>query len=338
MSETLYVGVDISKKTLDLAAVVEGRVVAATKRVGNDGCGYRSLEGWARERMQRAGCARIHYVMESTGVYGEGVAEYLMGGADTGVSVINPASARSFGKTLSIRTKTDKVDAKVLGIYGASLKPQAMVKMSEGLKELRTLERYLEYLIERRGQERVRLESATNPVVRGSIRQIIGGYDAQIKEIEKQIEEQLKEHPQLKCSVELLESITGIGHKTSTILVCELHAQGGEGEISAKAQTAHAGLAPHEKSSGTSVRGKSHICRTGNSRLRKCLYFPAMSAIRHNPIVRELYTRLVNKGKPKKLALVAAMRKLLVIAVGVLNNKTPFDPNWAAHRNLCSAP
>ncbi len=250
------------------------------------------------------------------------------------MSVINPAGAKSFSKTLGLRTKTDKVDAKVLGLYGATLKPQAMVRMSEALKELRTLERYLEYLTERRAQEKVRLESASNPVVSGSIQKIIGSYDEQIKQIEEQIQEHLKKHPGLKRSVELLESIAGIGRKSSTILVCELHSDALGEKISAKAQTAHAGLAPQEKTSGTSVRGKRHICRIGNARLRKSLYFPAMSAIRYNPVVREFYKRLVDKGKPKKVALVAAMRKLLVIAVGVLNTGVPFDPNWATRKKL----
>jgi transposase len=173
----------------------------------------------------------------------------------------------------------------------------------------------------------------------GQYRQkVIGSYDEQIKQIEGQIQEHLKKHPGLKRSVELLESIAGIGRRSSTILVCELHSEAlGEKKISAKAQTAHAGLAPQEKTSGTSVRGKRHICRVGNARLRKSLYFPAMSAIRYNPVVREFYKRLVDKGKPKKVALVAAMRKLLVIVVGVLNNGVPFDPDWATHKKLAFA-
>jgi transposase len=174
MGEAIYVGVDVSKKALDIAVVVadnEGdKRVRATKRISNDMAGgYKHMEQWVRGQMHKARCTRMHYVVESTGIYGEAVIEYLAHRAETEVSVINPAGARSFSKTLGLRTKTDKVDAKVLGLYGATLKPQAMVRMSKELKELRTLERYLEYLTDRRAQEKVRLESASNPVVRGSI-------------------------------------------------------------------------------------------------------------------------------------------------------------------------
>lgn len=85
---------------------------------------------------------------------------------------------------------------------------------------------------------------------------------------------------------------------------------------------------------GSSIRGKPRIRRTGNSRLRKCLYFPAITAIKHNPVISESYKRLLHRGKPKMIALVAAMRKLLVIAVGVLNNGTAFDVNWNTQKEM----
>ena len=289
--------------------------------------------------MQGLGCSRIHYVIEATGVYSEAVGEYLSeAGAELKLSVINPYQAKSFGKTLGIRTKNDKVDAGLLAFYGARIKPEPMGRISGELKELKVLVRHLEYLTNRRGQERGRLEGVTNPVVKDSIEQIIRGYDKQIEEIEKAIEEHIKKHPELRHKLELVETIPGIGRITSRILLCELHSEDGSGgKVSAKAQSAHAGLAPQEKSSGTSVRGQAHICRTGSSRLRKCLYFPAVSAIRHNEVIRRFYKRLVDKGKPKKVALVAAMRKLLVIAVGVLNNGVPFDVNWTAQRKISMA-
>lgn len=331
MSNVLYAGVDVSKKTLDVAFTADGKQIKATKRVSNDISGYMVLEQWSRAQMQDLGCQETHYVVESTGIYSEALVRYLGTRGDFKVSVINPFQAKSYGKTVAVRTKTDKIDAQLLAFYGANLRPGVMTEMSEELRELRSLVRHLEYLTNRRGQEAGRLESATNSVIRGSINEIIKSYDKQIKDMEKAIESLLKEHPELKEAVELLESITGIGRITSRILLCELH---NNPRISAKAETAHAGLAPQHRSSGTSVRGKPHICRTGNRRLRKCLYFPAISAIRHNPLIREFYRRLIERGKPKKVALVAAMRKLLVIAVGVLNNKTPFDANWSRQKLL----
>ncbi len=105
--------------------------------------------------------------------------------------------------------------------------------------------------------------------------------------------------PGLKEKTELLKSLTAIGDITSKILLCELHLEDGRARISAKAQTAHAGLAPEHRVSGSSVRGKPHICRVGNSRLRKCLYMPAMVAINHNPVISAFYKRLIGKGSLK---------------------------------------
>lgn len=286
------------------------------------------LEEWTRKQSHKHGCEEIHYCIESTGVYSEKVVEYLQGRGDLMVSVVNPFVVKSFGKSLGVRTKTDRVDSELLALYAATVKPKVTEKRPEDLKELRSLVRHLEYLINRRGQEVGRLESTTNALVADSIKGIIKSYDKQIEKIKEAIEEHLRKHPDLRERTELLESIPGIGEITSKILLCELHMEGGGERISAKAQTAHAGLAPQHRISGSSVRGKPRICKTGNSRLRRCLYFPTMVAIKHNPVIRRFYRRMLENGKPKMVALVAAMRKLLVIAIGVLNNRTEFDENW----------
>jgi len=325
---TLYVGIDVSKKALEVATTVDGKEAEATKEIRNNLGGFRMLEEWTRKQSHKHGCEEIHYCIESTGVYSEKVVEYLQGRGDLMVSVVNPFVVKSFGKSLGVRTKTDRVDSELLALYAATVKPKVTEKRPEDLKELRSLVRHLEYLINRRGQEVGRLESTTNALVADSIKGIIKSYDKQIEKIKEAIEEHLRKHPDLRERTELLESIPGIGEITSKILLCELHMEGGGERISAKAQTAHAGLAPQHRISGSSVRGKPRICKTGNSRLRRCLYFPTMVAIKHNPVIRRFYRRMLENGKPKMVALVAAMRKLLVIAIGVLNNRTEFDENW----------
>jgi transposase len=325
---TLYVGIDVSKKALEVATTVDGKEAEATKEIRNNLGGFRMLEEWTRKQSHKHGCEEIHYCIESTGVYSEKVVEYLQGRGDLMVSVVNPFVVKSFGKSLGVRTKTDRVDSELLALYAATVKPKVTEKRPEDLKELRSLVRHLEYLINRRGQEAGRLESTTNALVADSIKGIIKSYDKQIEKIKEAIEEHLRKHPDLRERTELLESIPGIGEITSKILLCELHMEGGGERISAKAQTAHAGLAPQHRISGSSVRGKPRICKTGNSRLRRCLYFPTMVAIKHNPVIRRFYRRMLENGKPKMVALVAAMRKLLVIAIGVLNNRTEFDENW----------
>jgi len=131
--------------------------------------------------------------------------------------------------------------------------------------------------------------------------------------------------------VELLKTIPGIGDKTAYEILSEIHIEDGE-NLNVKAQVAHAGLAPRERLSGSSVRGKSKICKKGNSNLRGALYMPAMCCIQHNPILFGFYHRLLSKGKLEMVALVAVMRKLLTICIGVLRNNQPFQVDWVQKR------
>lgn len=326
----LYVGIDVSKHTLDCALTLDGETLMARRQVANTPGGYDQLRTWVQRYLQRVHALTVHYCLEATGIYSEGVAQCLVKQENARVSIMNPMQVKAFGKSLLLRTKTDKVDAELLARYAAQVHPATTVQLPEELKILRTLVRHLEYLLQRQRQEQGHLESATYPVVRRSIQKSITHYARQIKQVQRQIADHLDQHPQLRNQVDLLQTITGIGQQTAQRLLCELHPAKQQGRRSTKAQVAHAGLAPREKQSGTSIRGKPCICRVGNTRLRAGLYFPTMVAMRYNPVIRSFYQRLIDQGKPPMVALVAAMRKLLVIAIGVLNNQVPFDPNWKA--------
>lgn len=328
-TKTLYVGIDVSKLTLDIALTLDGNTIIASTKTNNNKTGFKSTDRMIMKYSQMQRCEKIHCGIESTGIYSDGIIEYLQENTTIKVSVMNPAQGKSYGRTILLRTKTDKVDAGLLARYVAAVKPEVTLPTPKEIKKLRVLSRHLDYLIARRAQEKTHLESAPDKVIMKSIKGIINHYDGQIEKLHKLIKEHLDNHPELKERIELLKTIPGIGETTATILVCELHPEDGRGKITAKAQVAHAGLAPRHKQSGTSVRGKSNICKTGNSRLRKCLYFPAIVATRKNPIIKEFYHRLLAKGKAKMVAIVATMRKLLTIAIGVLNNKTAFDPKWS---------
>jgi transposase len=193
---------------------------------------------------------------------------------------------------------------------------------------LQTCIRYLNTLIAERDREKTRLHSVKNDHVADVVKATINFYSQSISQMELKINEHIKMFSKLQYQVKLLKSVKGIGDKTAWQILAELHVEDGK-NLNVKAQVAHAGLAPRQFQSGSSVNGKPRICKTGNRRLRKALYMPAMSAIRHNPQLREFYHRLLAKGKLKMVALVAVMRKLLVLAIGILNNDTPFDPNWA---------
>jgi transposase len=327
--KTLYVGIDVSKHHLDIAVTIDGKTIEANIKTTNNQTGFKDSVSWITKYAQMYTCEIIHCCIESTGVYSDGIADYLQRTEAYQVSLINPIQAKAYSRTVMLRTKTDKVDAGLLAQYVAIVKPAVTLPIPDEIKELRALIRHLDYLNTRRAQEKGHLESATDKVVINSIQDVIKHYDKQIAKLEKLIKDYLSNRPDLKSKVELLKTIPGIGEVTARILLCEIHVERNTEKITAKVQVAHAGLAPAQKQSGKSVRGKSIICKTGNVRLRRCLYFPAIVASKANPIIAVFYQRLLARGKHKKVAIIAAMRKLLSIAIGVLNNHVAFDPNWA---------
>ena len=328
-TKSLFVGIDVSKLTLDIAITLDGKTVEANLKIPNSQAGFKVLASWMKKHARLQKCDEIHSCIESTGIYSDGIADYLQEQGGLKVSLINPVQAKAYGRTVLLRTKTDKVDAGLLARYVAAVKPEVTLPIPMEIKELRSLIRHLDYLITRRAQEKGHLESTTDKVVINSVKDILKHYDKQIKKLEKLINDYLDKRPDLKKKVELLKTIPGIGETTARILLCELHVENNGEKITAKVQIAHAGLAPAQKQSGQSVRGKSMICKTGNARLRRCLYFPAIVASKFNPVITVFYQRLLARGKHKKVAIVAVMIKLLSVAIGVLNNKVAFDPEWS---------
>ena len=149
----------------------------------------------------------------------------------------------------------------------------------------------------------------------------------ELQAVTDEIEELIKRHPPLRRQHELLTSIPGIANLTTSRILGEMP---NIAEYrSAKTVAAFAGLSPREYQSGT-LRGRTRLAKTGNAQLRRALFFPAMVATRHNPILKALYRRLTEAGKPKMVALAAVMRKLLVLAYGVLKSNQPFDQAYAA--------
>jgi transposase len=328
MTKTIYCGIDVSKDKLDVALTQNGNQIVSTATFQNNLSGFKKLFAWVRNHSKGFSC--IHFCIEATGIYHEEIAEYLQEQKNTIVSIINPFQSKSFANSRLLRTKNDKVDAVLLACYCAIYHPRESVKTSEEVKTLRKLVRYLNTLIAERAREKTRLHSVKNDHVADVVKATINFYSQSISQMELKINEHIKMFSKLQYQVKLLKSVKGIGDKTAWQILAELHVEDGK-NLNVKAQVAHAGLAPRQFQSGSSVNGKPRICKTGNRRLRKALYMPAMSAIRHNPQLREFYHRLLAKGKLKMVALVAVMRKLLVLAIGILNNDKPFDENWVAN-------
>lgn len=314
-------GLDVSKKTFQAALLRVDKV--RSKSFENSPAGFGLLSSW----LESLGMNKVHAVMEATGIYGDALAEFLF---DMGheVSIVNPAQISAFAKSELSRTKTDRVDAAVIARFARSHEPEPWTPPPQELRELQMLVRHREDLINNRTQLSNRLtEGRLTPTITTSLKTLIEAVDEEIKSVERQIRDHIDTHPTLKNDVDLLTSIIGIGEQTAVNLLAEIRHL--HDYKSSRQVIAYAGLSPRHKLSGSSVRGRPRLSKMGNSRIRKALYWPAVTALKHNPVIRALGDRLAQRGKQSLVVIGAAMRKLLAIAFGVLKSGKPFDENYA---------
>jgi len=320
MSLLPALGLDIAKAKLDAALLVGGQV--HHRVFANTPAGHAELLAWLGQKGQ----AQVHVCLEATGTYGEAVALALHA-AEHVVSYINPARLKAFGQTTMTRTKTDKTDAILLARFCEAHHPAPWTPPAPELRELQALVRRVESLQQMRQQEVNRLASGvTLAAVQASLEHMIALLDDELAKVQQLIHDHLDQHPGLKEQHALLDSIPGIGDTTATALLAEL--PNWQTFASAREVAAQAGLTPKQKLSGSSVHGKPRLSKTGSARLRKLLYFPAVVAKTHNPLIKAFCDRLLARGKPMMLVLGAAMRKLLHLIYGVLKSGKPFDPNY----------
>ena len=197
--------------------------------------------------------------------------------------------------------------------------------LPEEVKQLQSLVRRLDALKDIYQQESNRLETATAQVTT-LVAKHLDYLKADIKRTEQLIKDHIDPHPQLKQQCDLLKSIPGIGQTTAALILGELGSV--ETFESAKQLAVYIGLSPREHSSGSSVRGKTQLSRTGSGRLRKAFYMPAIVAKQHNPITRAFCLRLATRGKNKMQIIEAAMRKLVHLVYGILKSSRPFAPHF----------
>ena len=315
MKHTL--GIDVAKAKLDVALrLPDGKI--RSKVIENTPQGFETLMAW----LGKHDVVELHVCMEATGTYWEAVAEFL---ADAGfiVSVINPAQIKAFGAAGLVRTKTDKVDARLIAEFCVAQHPAPWQAPSPALRELRAWVMRRNALDAMRTQEGNRLLVA-RPAVCAGIEAHLAYLEKSIAEIEDAIRQKIDDDPGLKQQRELLDSIPGLGDKTIPVL---LSYYGGPLRFDkAKAAAAFAGLDPRQHDSGSSVRGKPRLSKVGHAFLRKALYMPAMVATTRTAWGRAFRDRLAAAGKPPMLIIGAMMRKLVHVAFGVLKSGKPFDP------------
>lgn len=322
-NDRLAVGLDIAKQKVDVCLRL-GNGKYRNKVVKNNASGFEELVQW----LARHGAeAAAHICMEATGPYWEAIAEHL---SDAGhvVSVVNPAQIKAFGGVLGVRSKTDVADARVIAEYCASQRPEAWTAPTKEVRVLRALVARRDSLIALRVQEEVRLQVA-HESVRASIESVLGILRQQIKEIEERIRQHIDDDPTLGEQRRLLDSVPGLGDATIPVLLS--HYGGPVRFDTAKQAVAFAGLDVRHYESGSSVRGRPHLSKRGNTRLRKSLYMPAVVTMRCTAWGREFTKRLLASGKTKMVVIGALMRKLVQIAFAILRTGKPFDAKLHIH-------
>lgn len=314
-----YLGIDIAKDKFDVALLIEGKF--KTKVFNNKAKGFTALLEWLNK--YNCNCNELHSCMEATGIYGNGLATFLVDN-DYKVSMVNPARIKGFGKSETMRNKTDKEDSKLIARFCKAMVPDLWKPAPKHIQLLQGLVRRLESLAAIKQQEENRLSVTTEDSIKQSIAVVIKVIEEQILEVKSNIKNCIETNKDLSEKQELLATIPGVGEATiSTVLAFLV---GSEQFDSAKQMAAFVGLTPRHHESGKSVKGKTKISKVGDSQLRKSFYFPAIVAKKHNPIIKAFCDRLEKNGKAKMEIVCASMRKLLHIIFGVLKSKKAFDP------------
>lgn len=311
-------GIDIAKAKFNVTLLLASGT-RRRKSCPNTAAGVQELQDWLR----RQGATRVHACLEATGRYGDHLAEAL---ADAGhvVSVVNPKVIFHYGKSQLTRAKTDRVDADLIADYTATQRPAPWTPLPREVRELQALVRRLDALLTMQTEERNRAAALPTAAVQASIEAVLAQLEDQIRKVRAQIRQHIDGHPGLRAQRDLLVSIPGIGQATASVLLAELF---NKPYRSARQSAAYAGVVPRPQESGTHV-GRRVMSKVGSSRVRKALYFPAVTALRVNPRLTPLKARLRAAGKPPLLIIGAAMRKLIHLAFGVLRSGRPFDPTF----------
>lgn len=307
-----FVGIDVSKNTLDVHILPEG---------SNFSYPYEPKAMKALiKKLKSMNPALI--VMEATGGYEISIGVQLAD-AKLNLAIVNPRQIRDYARALGKLAKTDKIDAYIIARFAQDIKPESRAQLTFKELELKSLVARRKQLVDMRSAEKNRLSRMDIPKVIKSIHKIIDLLDAQIKAIDDELQNEIKNNPTWNKKLEIVTSVDGIGVNTAqTILFClpEL------GTLNRQQIAALVGLAPFNRDSGM-MRGKRTITG-GRAIVRQALHMPTLSAAtRWNKTLGNFYYRLIAKGKKHSVALTACMRKLLITLNAMLKNDELYNPN-----------
>ena len=308
-------GIDISKDFFDVVDHIDNHY-----QFKNDASGFKEFV-----KVLTDGC---HCVMEVTGCYYQGLATWLYTKA-VDVSVVNPLSVKRFIQMRLKTSKTDKLDAQMIRMYGESENPDLWEPPSALLIEAVELHKLIEMLIKQRTALKNKMHGLNakgikrSPVVT-SVRRQIRNLDSEVSKLEVKLEEVIKNYkPDLLTK---LCSIPGIGKRTAIYLITITN--GFEKFESSRQLISYFGLNPIIRESGSSIRGRSRISKAGNNHVRNLLFMCSFTAYKHNKSCNEIYQRIIAKGKSKKLALIAVANKLLKQSLAIAKSGLYYDENY----------
>ncbi len=307
MATSSYVGIDVSKARLDIAVLGERR----EQQVDNASQGIAQLVEWMQDLQPEL------IVVEATGGYQRAVVEALFV-AGLSVAVVNPARVRQFARACGLLAKTDKLDARMLAVFGQRVQPRRYEGKSEAEKQLSALLVRRKQLEEMLKAEQNRLRTVS-PVLRSSVERIVALLKEEKKRLEEQIQQFLKEQKAWQEQREILGSAPGVGMVTTATLLADLPELG---KMDRKKIAALVGVAPMNYDSGK--RRGYRKTKGGRGDVRSVLYMSTLVATRYNPLIQTQYQQLLKRGKLKKVALTACMRKFLTMLNAMVRDQKPF--------------
>lgn len=307
--DMVWVGIDVSKERLDVHVVPDAAAFAVA----------RNGEGLAELVERLTGLAPERVAVEATGGF-ETVVAAALAGAGLPVVVVNPAQVRHFAQALGRRAKTDPIDAAVIARFVEATRPELRPLADEATRLLADLVARRRQIIEMIVAERSRERRTSVRRIKKSLARLIAALEKELGEIDHEIDAGVRGSPAWREKEDLLASVPGVGAITARTLIAELPELG---TLDNKQIASLAGLAPYTRQSGR-WKGKSMI-GGGRKTVRSALFLAALTACRHNPTLKAFRQRLIDAGKPKRVAVIAVARKLLIILNAILKHKKPWQ-------------
>lgn len=323
-STEYYLGIDISKADFHVALMRHhDRKILTQQTFDNQTSGFKKLHQWLIK--QTSEDLPVHICMEATGSYGEGVSFYFVDKVSK-LSVVNPRAIKAHGDSYLRRCKSDPADARLIADFCFHKQPSQWIKPSEEHQKVKAVSRRLTALKKSLSQESNRLDITSDKDVLKDIKEHIRWIKNHILKLEEKLLKLTKQDEATSKQLKLITSIPGFGDQSAAHILAEI------GDISiysnARQLSAHAGVTPSIFETGNSSKKRTPMTKAGNAHIRKMLFFPAMAALRYNPICKEFAGRLQEQGKTQLEVIGAIMNKLLRLVFGVLKHQKPFNPNY----------